>query len=388
MTRSNEGPGYRGFFQICIFNFIINLSQFMTNTLLSKYAHTMGASATAAGMVAGIFSMTSLMMKPFSGPAIDAFPKKRVLLLGCGLLLAALAGYAAADSIELLIFFRLIHGLAMGINVITCLSMVSDTLPEERLTSGIAFYSVAQALASAIGPSAGLWIQERFDFRTAFTVSAALVLVSLPAAVGWKIPEKGEKRRFRISVRNCIAAEALVPTSIMMCLAAAFATINAYLVLLAEDLHVEHIGLFFTVNAIALIAGRPFFGRLCEKLGAVTTLVLTICLFAVGMLTIALAGSLPVFLLAAVLVALGYGSCQPLIQALCIRSVPPDRRGAASATSFYGSDFGYLLSPLLAGWLVDTVGYSGMFGCMAAFPLLGMGILLLFRTRLPPETAA
>jgi MFS family permease len=79
------------------------------------------------------------------------------------------------------------------------------------------------------------------------------------------------------------------------------------------------------------------------------------------MILIAVSKSLPGFLLASVFVAFGYGACQPITQAICISCAPPERRGAASSTSYYGTDIGYLLCPFTFGKIADKFGYRVMF---------------------------
>lgn len=150
----------------------------MANTLLPKYADSLGATATVVGVVSSIFSITSLIMKPISGPAVDAFKRKGILFGGSILLLVAFAGYSMANTLELLIVFRLIHGLAVGITVITCLSIVSDILPEKNLSAGIAYYSMVQALATAVGPGIGLNLARRIGYSATFLIGFGLIVPS------------------------------------------------------------------------------------------------------------------------------------------------------------------------------------------------------------------
>ena len=53
-----------------------------------------------------------------------------------------------------------------------------------------------------------------------------------------------------------------------------------------------------------------------------------------------------------------------MIQAMCVESVGPDRRGAASSTSYMGTNIGYLLGPTLGGMIAGRFGYSRMFASM------------------------
>lgn len=367
----------RNFLGICLINFILNLGQFMMNTLLPKYADFMGASATIVGLITSVFSITGLLIKPFSGAAMDSLNNKKILLSGLVCLLITFIGYGFTSSIPALIVFRLLHGLSMGIAVIACLTMATNSLPEDRITEGIAYYSVMQALATAVGPSVGLLLQERYGYHTAFFVAAGFSALAVLLTLLWNVPQTTSKKRFKVSIRSSVAVEALLPAATMMALAAVYVSISSFLVLYAESQNISGIGTFFTVYAVALLIGRPVGGRLAKKYGLSKIILLAICLFAAGMLLISLADRLAVYLVAAVLVAWGYGTCQPLVQAMCIQSVSADRRGAASATSYYGTDSGYLLAPVLCGFIIERAGYAVMFRSMIFFLVLAVGFLCL-----------
>ena len=372
----------RNFILICIINCVTYFSQFMTNTLLPRYANSLGAAATLVGFLSSAFSITALITKPFSSPAVDSLDKKKIMLSGLILIVIANAGYAFAKTYPVLLAFRFLHGCAVGLTVITCLTMASAALPEEKLTSGIAYFSMLQAVASAVGPSLGLKLADSFGYPAAFTVSSVFGAVAALLLFGVNLNESDVKPPFRVNFKTILAVEAIPAASIMLCLAAAYITVSSFLVIYAESIGIERIGLFFTINAIALMTSRPTVGKLAEKFGTAKVLPMAIACYALSLLLISTAKSLLVFLIAAVLLAFGYGACQPLIQALCIKSVPPSRRGAASATSYYGTDFGYILSPLISGVLIDRFGYAVMFRCMIGFLLLAIVIFLFARKKI------
>jgi MFS family permease len=75
---------------------------------------------------------------------------------------------------------------------------------------------------------------------------------------------------------------------------------------------------------------------------------------------ISISDNIWLFLSAAFINAFGYGGCQPAIQAVCLKSVPGERRGAASCTSYIGSDIGNLVGPVVAGFLISSLGATDM----------------------------
>jgi predicted MFS family arabinose efflux permease len=351
----------KGFIIVCLINFAYNMGQYMTNTLIPRYANVLGAGAQLIGFISSAFAITALIVKPISAPAIDSFNKKKVLTVGMAFACAAFVGYAFSTTPTMMVIFRLVHGVATGISVTTCLTMVSDCVSEEKLTSAIAYFSMIQALATAIGPSIGLSLSDKIGYKYTFLMGAACQVIAFIILFFYNQPEKAQKKPFKVSLESSVCMEAILPACTMLFLSATYSTINSYLVIYAEDMGISGIGTFFTVYAIALLVCRPAIGKLTGKMGAGKLLPYSVGCYAIGMILIAVSKSLPGFLLASVFVAFGYGACQPITQAICISCAPPERRGAASSTSYYGTDIGYLLCPFTFGKIADKFGYRVMF---------------------------
>lgn len=369
----------RGFLIICLVNFALYMGQFMMNTLVPRYANTLGAGVQLVGFITSSFSITSMITKPISAPAIDAFKKKKVLILGICIAITAFVGYSLSANVTMIVISRLLHGIATGITVTTCLTMVSDTVPEENLASAIAYFSVIQAFATAVGPSIGISLSDRIGYKYTFLIGAFCQLAALLFLIFYNESEKGKKKKFKVSLENALAKEALTAALIMIFLSSVYLTVSSYLVIFAEGIGISGIGTFFTVYAVSLLICRPIVAQLSGKFGAEKLLPVAIIFYALGMVLISIANSLVVFLLASIFVAFGYGSCQPIIQAICIMSAPPEKRGAASSTSYYGTDIGYLTAPLIFGYIAEHFGYRVMY--FSTVISLGIALLIYLLNR-------
>jgi MFS family permease len=245
-------------------------------------------------------------------------------------------------------------------------------VPDSKLTSGIAVFSIAAAVAQAIGPGLGLALSKQFGYRQTFQIGMSIMLIAAFAVLALDDSKKSMVP-FKVSYRNIYAKEALIPAIIMFFLAAVYVNINSYLVLYAMEVNVTNIGLFYTVNAVVLLISRPIIGKLSDRFGVVRVLPLAIVFYGISMVMISYSNSIEKFVLAAVISAFGYGACQPIIQSLCMKSVTRDRRGSASATSYYGTDLGYLIGPLISGIMIERFGYAIMFRftpLLLIFPLV------------------
>ncbi len=369
------------FIKICFVNFMLMLGQTMTNTLVPLYADVLGASSVIVGMVTGIFSLSALFTQPFGGQALDSFSRKRILMVNSLIISVAFFGFAFSSQVWMLICFRLLHGVGVGITTIACLTMVGDTISPESFTTGIAYYSVAASIAQAIGPSLGLFVQEKLGYQAAFLAGGALMLMATATTTILKEDQRSPKP-FHVSLSTIYAKEAVVPAVIMFFLAFVYINVSSFLALYADSIHVDNIGLFFSVNALALLISRPLIGRAADRIGTVRVLPWAIICLGLSMVIISYSTSLGMFLFAAVINAFGYGACQPMIQSLCMKSVPPDRRGSASATSYFGTNLAYLIGPVVAGGIEEKVGYAMMFRTIPLFLLPALAVFAVFRGKI------
>ena len=365
------------FINVLLVNMTMNFGQFMMSSLIGPLASFLGASPTLVGTIVSAFSITCLLVKPVSGTIIDTCSKKKILVAAISVTMLAFVIYSLAQTPQMVFVARLIHGLGMGFTTSTCLALATEALPTKKLTQGIGYYSLAQTIAAAVGPTIGLSMVNRWGYSAAFRVGAVVMGLAVLLAATMKTRQCEVPRgKLRITLGGMVAREALLPAAFLFFLALSSGTISSFLVIYARDEQgVDRIGLYFTVNAICLLVSRPLIGRLGDKYGIHRVLLPALLVYGAALFVISWASSLPAFLLAAVINSFGYGAAQPIIQALCMKSVPKERRGVASTTSYIGTDVGYLIGSPVAGALATAFGYSTMFRCMVV--PVGMAVILL-----------
>ncbi|MCD8329725.1 MAG: MFS transporter, partial [Lachnospiraceae bacterium] len=326
------------FINIFIVSFALNMGQYMMNTLIPKYANYLGAGATIVGMVSSMFAVSALAIRPIAGPAFDYFSKKRLLNLSIGVITLAYIGYGLSGSVAMVMVCRLLHGVGMGCVYPLSLAIASESLPDEKMGSGIGIYSLAQAVSSAIGPSIGLSLSAAIGYNRTFLIGAVVMALACALSFSLKEPPRTAQGKFRISADKIIAKEALLPAFIMVFLAMSYACINSFIAIYGAERGVEQIGLFFTVYAIFLMMSRPLSGTISARFGLDKSIIPACLCFALSFFLISIADSLPIFLAAGAVSAFGYGACQPAMQALCMKCVSKERRGAGANTEYFGID--------------------------------------------------
>lgn len=360
----------------------MNMGQMMSNQILAKYADSIGASASAIGLLMSVFAVTALLAKVIAGPAIDTYNRK-YLLAGAAIVLAtAYFGFGISHTVHMLMVFRLLQGVGLTFGNVCCLIMVADSLPKDKYGIGIGYFSLAQVMCQAIGPTVGLTLVAAVGYRMTYTISTAIMLIAAVMALLVKVNYKRTKK-LKIDLNNVIAKEALLPATLVFFIQTAFCVINSFLVVFAGKQGVtKNIGLYFTVTALSMLVTRPIVGKLTDKFGLVKVVAPALFCNVIAFVIISNSHTLIMFLVAAFISAFGFGACQPALQALTMKSVPSTRRGAASSTYYIGSDFGNLAGPAIAGYVVVLVGYVNMWRIMVTPLLMGILMIIIFRSQI------
>jgi MFS family permease len=75
-----------------------------------------------------------------------------------------------------------------------CLAMVSEALPKERYGTGMGYYSLAQVVSQALGPTVGLWLSGLVGFQMTYGIIACLLLLGIILALQIKTHFKRTKK--------------------------------------------------------------------------------------------------------------------------------------------------------------------------------------------------
>jgi len=369
------------FVKISIVSMLVQSCFFMMNTLSPVYADSLGAPATIVGLVSGLFALTALVFRVVSGPAIDTFNRKYVLIGSMFVLVTSFVANIVSRTIPMLVFSRLLTGVGMSFMTASSFTMAADSLPNDRMGTGIGYFSLGTALGGAIAPTIGLKLVETVGYTPTFVILAAVMLLAISCAMTMKTSFTPVKP-FTITLSSIIAKETLVPAVIFLLLAMTSHSLNAFLVLFSQQQGVtSNIGYFFTVSAISMLFTKLMIGKLADRYGVVKAVAPALLCFAAAFLLISYSRTLPMFLLAAFLTSFGFGGCHPALFALCMKSVPEERRGAASSTTFIGIDLGSLVGPVIAGVLAEGLGYANMWRSMMIPIFVAMLMTVLLRNK-------
>jgi MFS family permease len=341
----------------------------------------------AVGIVVGSFAVTSVICRPIAGRQADRRGRRAVLVAGS--LALALGGllYILSSSVPTLVLARLMVGAGEGSVYTAGATWAVDLAPVNRRGLALGLFGLAVWGGLSLGPVAGELLRSGSGYDAVWILTAALPLAG--AAIAARLPETGRPERsdrptpllhFPHSARRPAFALALANIG--------YAALAGFVVL---DLRAQGIGggaTVFTAFAVAVFASRLILGRVPDRLGARATATGAGLVEALGLSVIALAHSLPVALIGAVVVGAGFSMMFPSLALMVVGDVHDEHRGSAMGTFTAFFDIGVGAGGPLSGAMASLAGYPAVFalGAVAALGTAGLAALPPRRDRvcIPP----
>ncbi len=355
----------------------------MITPLITKYVMTFdNVPLTIAGTIAGLYSVSALILRPVSGMCSDRYNRKNIIrftMIATGLVIFA---YSLVNSVAGVAAVRTFHGVFFSFSSVAMMSLITMYIPSDKIGEGIGWMGLSNIASQALGPAVGARLVESFSYQTCFRVAALVNIAGI--FVTYIIPDVNTvvpEGKPRIKLENLISVRILPYACIMALFSCGNGLINAFLLLVGEERGIANVSLFFTVYSIAMVCTRPFVGKLLDKKGIKFVLYPAIVIASCGMFLLSGAKAFIPLMIAGIMKALGQGSGSPSIQATCIKQLGKEKSGVVSSTCYIGQDVGNALAPSLGGMVADNYGYGIMFAGYASLLLVGSSLIFFFKSR-------
>ncbi|MBN7771759.1 MFS transporter [Clostridium aminobutyricum] len=342
---------------------------YITMTTLAMYAIvSFRASASIAGLIASIFVLGGVFGRLFSGQYMERIGRRKFILSGCFLFFLASVAYLLPLGIVSLLIIRFLHGFTFGSIHNALSTVVLGFIPPNRRGEGIGYFSLNFTVATAFGPFIGMFIVHAYSYTILFTFCAFSAFLCLLSALFVKIEtpvfteEQTAHLKEKFTFKAVFERSALPLAFVIFFMSLCYAGVTAFLNSFAAELNLTYMAsIFFLVYGVAILLFRPLAGKLLDKKGDNIVMLPTIAFYAASLFTLTFAQTKTLFLLAAILMALGYGNILNMGQTIAVKSVDSHKISTATSTYFIFSDAGMGLGPLLMGLFVTWKGYAFMF---------------------------
>ena len=338
------------------------------------------------GIVVGALGLAGSLTRPLAGVWVDSGERERWLRIGGAGTVVAFVGYGLSLDPWVMLGFRAIHGVAMGLFTTALLAMVASHIPPRQRGLGVGLYQSGNAVAQLYAAPLAVWIAVATSFELSFLVGAVAAGVAL--AIGAMVRDL-DAPVARPSVpwrrREWVSRPAVAPAVVFLSMTTTVGAIVAFMPLFVEERDLGNPGLYYTVWGALLLAARFGSGPVGDRFGRGAVILPALAGGALGLLALASAQSQAVLLASAAVGGLALGSVQVSVTALIFDRAAPEARGAAMATYTMAWDVGAVIGGVLLGFIVDATSYAFGFVLMAALPVVGMAVFVLTIAR--PERA-
>ncbi len=371
----------KNYLKVLTGNSLIFFSFMLLAPMLPLYlSDTYHADKDAIGMVLSGYTITTLVVRAFSGYLVDTFPRKLVLIVTYLVFALFFLGYVVAGSLLFFTIVRTLHGAPFGSATVATSTAAIDVLPSSRRTEGIGYYGLSNNIATAISPTAalfiyGLWHSYNLLFLLAFVLAMGGFLVMLSLDVPKRAPLKN---RPPLSLDRFVLLKGWSQGLTMLCFSFSYGIVSTYIAIYGkEEFGLTHgTGLYFALLALGLMLSRLTGTRSLRQGKVVKNATEGMFVSLVGYLVFAAVHNLWGYYGSALIIGLGNGHMYPAFQNMFINLASNDQRGTANSTLLVSWDLGVGIGILVGGFLSHHFGFHPAF--WVAWAVNGTGVLFYF----------
>lgn len=367
---------------------LATLGPFSIDAYLPAFAgiqESLGASTLQIQQTLSGYLFAFGLMFLFHGALSDSFGRRPVILAALVVYTVASSGAALADSVNALIFWRVIQGLSVGAGIVVGRAMIRDLFGPEDAQRLMSLVTLFFGLAPAIAPVIGGWLFLGLGWRSVFWFLAAVGFVLV--AVGWRflpetLPPDGRHLFHPGVLMHGYRDVGMNRRFLWLSLAAGF-NFNGFFVYILSapvflgthlHLHPDEYAWLFVPSIAGIMAGSQISGRAAGRLSAERTVRIAfgfMGLAAIGNLlyTLATPPQIPWAVLPIMLYGVGFAMAMPSITLITLDLFPTRRGMAASLQGFVSG----MVNTLTAGIVSPAVSGDTRLLALGMLGMLALG---------------
>ena len=361
-----------------------------------------GATALQTGLLMSVYSFMQFIFAPFWGKLSDRMGRRPIILFCLVGEAFSYLLFAWARSLEWLFVARILAGF-FGASISTASAYISDITPPNERSKGMALIGAAFGLGFVVGPALGgvlaLWGQHISDaphFQTSFCALwvGALCLANFLFGLKYlkeSLAEKNKnphgKKRFQLLAHYLGQKTMGAMLSVYFLSSLAMSGMEATLILFMGEKfgwELKQVSFGFAYIGVITVFCQGFLvRRLIPILGERITLRIGLGSFAIGLLGIAIAPTIPWMGVTMTFLAVGTSFSNPSALGSISLLAPSAEQGITMGVAQSLASLGRILGPALGGFFYEHLSISSPFiisGCLA---FAGLVTVLMVSKHLP-----
>lgn len=322
------------------------------------------------GIIIGLFALVALIVRPIISPLLGVSNSRRWIAISCVAVVGSLLLYNLALSAWSMVVVRLVHGGAYVVMATASVAQLVNSIPPSRSGQAFGIMAVITLLPYAVVPPLVDGLMDLLGgYLQVLNLTAALMLLILPLCLllkGLSVGEAGSEERLSRSdmAKNLRDPRLLLLLGLALLVFTAFTPVFYFVERYATTLNIADAGWFFTISTCTEIAVRLFMGSWFDRGNKLVFLAVSLVMLIASYVALAVVQGEVLFFALAVGLGLGWGVAMPMINSLLFDISRPRFRAMNANLGLEMFQGGFLLGPLVGGWLLQDMGYSVLFmGC-------------------------
>jgi MFS family permease len=353
----------RNFIFLICSNFLMYITYYAIVSALPVYlVSDLHASKMQVGVVVGVYTIASVIARPFSGFALDRFGRRTIFILALLVYSMLFAGYLVALTILSLIILRLAQGLTWGFTTVSGSTIAIDNIPVAKRGEGIGYFALSTTLGMSAGPVLGLFISHNWGYTAMFISGFLINLASLACA--WSVHMRKRflvGRRIKLQMSSMFDIKSVRPSFNVFITMTAYGGLLSFIALYGNEIGIHNSSHYFLIFSIGIAAARITAGKVFDRKGPRKILTMCMLLLIAGFPLLAMAKNEILFYLSAIIIGFGNGVIFPTFQSMINNLADAAHRGAANSTLYTAVDLGMGVGMILAGLIAQHISISAIF---------------------------
>ncbi|HKK26447.1 MAG TPA: MFS transporter [Gracilimonas sp.] len=369
MTKKQDGNPYIIIFALWLLVFAASSQVMIISPILPRISEQLGTPLEILGNLVTVYAVMVGIFAIIMGPLSDKIGRRKILLIGTGGITISLFMHGLVDSFWGLMVVRALAGMAGGVLSGAAVAYVGDYFPYEKRGWANGWIMSGIAMGQILGIPMGTLLADVSGFRVPFVIFGGIMGLTFILTY-LKVPQPNvELSQDRITVKGSFNKYIkLLQRSEVRAVALAyvvmFLSVSVYVVYLPTWLE-ESFGVsgtaiasLFFVGGIANVITGPIAGKLSDKIGRKSIIIISCLGLSVVMLITTYVikdfwVAYVIFFLTMVLIAMRISP----FQALSTQLIKSDNRGSLMSLLVAIGQVGYGVGGSIAGPFYVESGY-------------------------------
>ena len=376
-------PAYCAMIALGLFNCLFGQSSMATIPILMD---SRGVSESIAAIINILFPLSCLFFRRYA-VKIGTMVSTRQSICFCFVVLAASnIGLELMQGKLWIVLIRISQGLSICYIAGVIASLVAETVPPDRFTEGMGYFSIGIPVMSFFGPALCRILLANLGYSKMLRGISAMMILPILISLFIRLPRLRPMPPAPSGHREPFLEKRSIPPSTLLMGSAMAATCTvSFLPLYAQNYGLQHTLFYYMAAGIGVLGIRLFSTVLHKSIPEERAFPLATLILVAVLITLPLTDSIPLYLFMGLFYGIAIGIIQPYFIALALNAADPSHKSIATVTYYMFNDVGTTAGGMLWGYIAQYLSYYTVFLVAAAINLLTLlGWVLLLKRR--PES--